>query len=46
MWWDDDFEQNVYVGGVGTTLASHVKFTGLLSGFQWVNLGYPLGPQP
>ena len=28
MWWDDDFEQNVYVGGIGTTLASHFKFTG------------------
>ncbi|MCZ7596047.1 MAG: porin [Hyphomicrobium sp.] len=28
MWWDDGLEQNVYVGGIGTTLASHVKFTG------------------
>ena len=22
MWWDDGEEQNVYVGGIGTTLAS------------------------
>jgi len=28
MWWDDGEEQNVYVGGIGTTLASHFKFTG------------------
>jgi predicted porin len=28
MWWDDDFESNVYVGGIGTTLASHFKLTG------------------
>jgi hypothetical protein len=28
MWWDDGFEQNVYVTGLGTTLASNVKFTG------------------
>lgn len=28
MWWDDDYESNVYVGGIGTTLASHFKFTG------------------
>ena len=28
MWWDDGVEQNVYVGGIGTTLASHFKFTG------------------
>jgi hypothetical protein len=28
MWWDDGIEQNVYVTGLGTTLASHVKFTG------------------
>ena len=30
MWWDDDFsgESNVYVGGLGTTLNSHFKFTG------------------
>jgi predicted porin len=28
MWWDDGAESNVYVGGIGGTLASHVKFTG------------------
>lgn len=28
MWWDDGFEQNTYVVGLGTTLASNVKFTG------------------
>jgi hypothetical protein len=28
MWWDDDVESNVYVGGIGTTLASHFKLTG------------------
>ncbi|MGE3229697.1 MAG: porin, partial [Hyphomicrobium sp.] len=28
MWWDDDFESNTYVGGLGTTLATNVKFTG------------------
>lgn len=27
-WWDDGFENNVYVHDLGTTLASHVKFTG------------------
>ena len=28
MWWDDGAERNTYVGGLGTTLASHVNFTG------------------
>ena len=28
MWWDDGFESNTYVGDLGTTLASNVKFTG------------------
>jgi hypothetical protein len=28
MWWDDGVESNVYVGGIGTTLASHFKLTG------------------
>ena len=27
-WWDDGFEDNVYVGGIGTTLGTNVKFTG------------------
>jgi len=28
MWWDDGFESNAYVQGIGTTLASNIKFTG------------------
>ena len=28
MYWDDGSEQNVYVTGLGSTLASHFKFTG------------------
>ena len=28
MWWDDGGELNVYITDLGTTLASHVKFTG------------------
>lgn len=28
MYWDDGEEANIYVGGIGATLASHVKFTG------------------
>lgn len=27
-WWDDGFESNTYVHDLGTTLGSHVKFTG------------------
>ena len=45
MWWDDDYEQNVYVGGIGTTLASHFKFTGqatitpsTLTGLFWLSI--------
>ena len=28
MWWDDGAARGTYVGGIGTTLASHVSFTG------------------
>jgi hypothetical protein len=28
LWWDDGIEENVYVGGIGSTLASHFKMTG------------------
>jgi hypothetical protein len=28
MWWDDGFESNTYVGGLGTTIGTNVKFTG------------------
>jgi hypothetical protein len=27
-YWDDGYEQNTYVGGIGSTLGTHVKFTG------------------
>jgi hypothetical protein len=27
-WWDDGEESNAYVGGIGTTLGTNVKFTG------------------
>jgi hypothetical protein len=27
-WWDDGVESNAYVGGIGTTLGTNVKFTG------------------
>ncbi|MCC7252166.1 porin [Hyphomicrobium sp.] len=28
LWWDDGEESNVYVGGIGTTIGTNVKFTG------------------
>ncbi len=28
LWWDDGAARGTYVGGIGTTLASNVKFTG------------------
>jgi predicted porin len=28
MWWDDGTEQNVYIMDIGSTIASHFKFTG------------------
>jgi predicted porin len=28
MWWDDGVESNTYVGGLGTTIGTNVKFTG------------------
>ena len=28
VWWDDGVESNTYVGGIGTTLGTNVKFTG------------------
>jgi hypothetical protein len=27
-WWDDGYESNLYISGLGTTLASHFKLTG------------------
>jgi hypothetical protein len=40
MWWDDGFEQNVYVGGIGTTLASHFKMTGAALIAPGLSAGY------
>lgn len=40
MWWDDGTESNVYVGGVGTTLASHFKLTGQASIAPGYQAGY------
>src|SRR3990172_1530616 len=28
IFWDDGFENNAYVGGLGTTIGTNVKFTG------------------
>ncbi len=28
MWWDDGVNRGTYIGGIGTTLATNVKFTG------------------
>ncbi|MFV0369942.1 MAG: porin, partial [Hyphomicrobiaceae bacterium] len=40
MWWDDGEESNVYVGGIGTTLASHFKLTGQASIAPGYQAGY------
>jgi hypothetical protein len=42
MWWDDGHESNVYVGGIGTTLGSHVKFTGEAAIVPGWSAGYVL----
>jgi hypothetical protein len=42
MWWDDGEESNVYVTGIGTTLASHVKFTGAAQISPGWSAGYVL----
>src|SRR5690606_29281545 len=42
MWWDDRNESNVYVTGIGTTLASHVKFTGAAQISPGWSAGYVL----
>jgi hypothetical protein len=42
MWWDDGNESNVYVTGIGTTLASHVKFTGAAQISPGWSAGYVL----
>ena len=28
MYWDDGEERNLYIGGIGTTISTHFKFTG------------------
>jgi len=40
MWWDDGEEDNVYVAGLGTTLATNVKFTGQATISPGVSAGY------
>jgi predicted porin len=42
MWWDDGHESNVYVGGIGATLGSHVKFTGEAAIVPGWSAGYVL----
>lgn len=42
MWWDDGFESNTYVGDLGTTLASNVKFTGQATIVPGWTAGYVL----
>jgi len=42
MWWDDGGESNVYIHDLGTTLASHVKFTGQATIVPGWTAGYVL----
>jgi predicted porin len=42
MFWDDDFESNTYVSGLGTTLATNVKFTGQATIVPGWTAGYVL----
>ncbi|MBY0560383.1 porin [Hyphomicrobium sp.] len=42
MWWDDGGESNVYVTDLGSTLASHVKFTGQATILPGWTAGYVL----
>ncbi len=42
MWWDDGFEQNVYVSDIGSTIESHVKFTGQATISPGWSAGYVL----
>ncbi|MFT3730732.1 MAG: porin [Hyphomicrobium sp.] len=41
-WWDDGGESNVYVNDLGSTLASHVKFTGQATIMPGWTAGYVL----
>ena len=42
MFWDDGFESNTYVGDLGRTLSSHVKFTGQATIAPGWSAGYVL----
>lgn len=42
VFWDDGVEQNAYIGGVGTTLASNVTFSGQAQIAPGWNAGYVL----
>jgi hypothetical protein len=42
MYWDDGFEHNTYVTGLGTTLATNVKFTGQATIMPGYYAGYVL----
>ena len=42
MWWDDGVESNTYVGGIGTTLGTNVKFTGQATIAPGWSAGYVL----
>jgi hypothetical protein len=42
VWWDDGVEDNVYVGGIGTTLGTNVKFTGQATIVPGWTAGYVL----
>lgn len=41
-WWDDGVESNTYVGGIGTTLGTNVKFTGQATIVPGWTAGYVL----
>jgi hypothetical protein len=41
-WWDDGEESNTYVGGIGTTLGTNVKFTGQATIVPGWTAGYVL----
>jgi len=42
VWWDDGEESNTYVGGIGTTLGTNVKFTGQATIVPGWTAGYVL----
>ena len=40
MYWDDGFESNTYIGGIGTTISTHFKFTGQATITPGFHAGY------